>query len=928
VTPSTQIQEMPVLGRASELSDVEQLLRRARDGSGGALVLRGEPGVGKSLLLKAARARADGFAVLSAAGVQAESTLAFGALSALLQPLLAGITELPAAQASALSASVGLSTAEQVERLACYAGVVSLIAGAARAQPVLVLADDLQWFDAGSREALLFAARRLTSDAVACVIAIREGESEDPIVTGLPELRLGGLDEEAGLELVSRGADGVSPGVARRLWSQTAGNPLALLEIPRHLSPEQRAGRSALEQPLPVGQRLEDSFAATAAGLPQDCRQALLVAAASYTGATDTIFDALAALQISPSALEAAEEEGLVSIAGGALAWRHPLVRSAVYYGATAPARRAAHSALAQTGEEARLPDRRAWHLAAAAPAPDEEVAQALEQVAGEAARRGAPATASRAFARAAALSPREQDRARRELAAAEHALSVGRADEALQLLDGARTRTEDPALRVQGERLRARVEILRGDPYAAHDRLVALAETLEDTDRTLAAAVMTDAVVARTMTGPVPAYRATAERAFTLAMPLGGDAEAIAGLALACGQLLSGENAPALELFDRYGAVAEHPQLWRSVPELLGMYACSHAATENFETAERLFNAVVTYTRDRGALRALPYPLSGRALLDLQLGRWPAALAGAEEAVELSREMLGGTMRAGSLAALAQIEAAMGRVEATREHAGESLALCKQLKAGAFETEPALALALLALSLGEHEASAGVWKQVTVDVREWVAEPGWEHIDDVVIEANFRAGRQAQAERELEHLEEKAGRTGRRWAHAVAARCRGLLAPASEIDDHFQDALDWHRGLPLPFDRARTELAYGERLRRARRRSDAREQLERASATFGALGARIWGERAERELAAAGYGGRVPAEQSPWAELTAAETRVAQVIIDGATYDEAASALFVSPRTIETHLRQIYRKLGVRSRSELTRRLASAIAA
>jgi DNA-binding CsgD family transcriptional regulator len=684
----------------------------------------------------------------------------------------------------------------------------------------------------------------------------------------------------------------------------------------------------ALAEPLPVSQRLEDSFAATAAGLPQDCRQALLVAAASYTGATDTIFEALGTLGVSAEALEPAEEEGLVSITGGLLAWRHPLVRSAVYHGATAPARRAAHAALAQAGDEARLPDRRAWHLAAAAPAPDEDVAQALERVGEEAACRGAPATAARAFARAAALSPREIDRARREILAAEHALSVGRAEEAAELLDAARAHTDDPGLRTQRERLQARVEILRGDPYAAHDRLAALADSIAEDNRPLAAAVMTDAVVARTMTGPVPAYRETAERAFALAAPLGGDAQAIAGLALACGQLLSGETAPARELFERYGEVAEHAQLWRSVPELLGMYACSHAATEGFETAERLFNAVVSYTRSRGALRALPYPLSGRALLDLQLGRWPAALAGAEEAVELSREMLGGTMLAGSLAALAQIESAMGRVEATREHASESLALCKQLKAGAFETEPALALALLALSLGDPEASVGVWKQVTVDVREWVAEPGWEHIDDVVIEANLRSGREGQAERELEHLEEKAARSGRRWAQAVAARCRGLLAPASEIDQHFQSALDWHRGLPLPFDRARTELCYGERLRRARRRSDAREQLERASATFRALGATIWAERAERELAAAGYGGHAPAEQSPWAELTAAETRVAQVIIDGATYDEAASALFVSPRTIETHLRQIYRKLGVRSRSELTRRLAVAGAA
>lgn len=465
---------------------------------------------------------------------------------------------------------------------------------------------------------------------------------------------------------------------------------------------------------------------------------------------------------------------------------------------------------------------------------------------------------------------------------------------------------------------------MLRGSPHAAHDRLVAIAEALRDIDRPLAAAAMTEAVLARTMTGPVPAYRATAERAFAMARDVGGEVEAMAAVALGCGLLLSAETAAGLELFERYGAVVEKPEVWQSAPELPGMYACLHASIERFETAERLFTAMVASARDQGAVRALPYPLSGRALLDLELGRWPAALAGAEEAVELSREMVGGAMLASSLAALAQVEAAMGRPEQTRAHAEESLAICKQLNAWAVEPEPVLALASLALSLGDHETAVGVWKRATVDIREWVLEPGWEHLDDVMIEASLRAGRLAQAERELEDLEQKAARTGRTWARAVAARCRGLLAPASEIDQHFQDALQWHHRTPLPFARARTELCYGERLRRARRRIDAREQLGRASATFRGLGATIWAERAERELAAAGYRRNSPAEQSLWADLTAAETRVAQVILEGATYDEAASALFVSPRTIETHLRQIYRKVGVRSRSELSRRLAA----
>jgi DNA-binding CsgD family transcriptional regulator len=912
-----------LLGREPELAGIARLLDEARAGSGGALAIRGDPGVGKSRLLEAAIAAATGFAVLHVTGVQSESDLAFAALATVLHPLLGRIDQLPAGQADSLGAAVGLTSGAPVERLACHAAVVSLLAAAAAERPLLVVADDLQWFDAGSRDAVLFAARRLRSDPVAFVLAIRDGDTDERLVTGLPELELTGLPEAPALALVARTAGDVAPAVARRLWSQTYGNPLALVEIPRNLSSAQRTGRVALDQPLPVGRRLEESFAARAAALPDETRQALLVAATSYTGATDTILAALEVLDLPPDALEAAEEEGLVSIADGALAWRHPLVRSAIYHAAGAPARRAAHAALARAGGESRLPDHRAWHLAAAAAAPAEPVAGELEQVAVEAARRGAPETALRALVQAAALSPGEADRARRELEAAELALAVGRWDEALGLLDGARGRGDDPLPRAQGERIRARVEMLRGSPQAAHDRLAAIAEALCDIDRPVAAAAMTEAVLAQTMTGPVPAYRATAERAYELARGLGGEIEAMAAVALGCGLMLSAETDAGLELFDRYGAVVEKPEVWHSAPELPGMYACLHASIERFDTADRLFDAMVTSARDQGAVRALPYPLSGRALVDLELGRWPAALAGAEEAVELSREMVGGAMLASSLAALAQVEASMGRRRATREHAEESLAICKQLNAWAVEPEPVLALASLALSLGDHEAAVGVWKRTTVDIREWVLEPGWEHLDDVMIEASVRAGRHAQAERELDDLEAKAARTGRTWAHAVAARCRGLLCPASEIDEHFQAALAWHDRAPLPFARARTELCYGERLRRARRRVDAREQLDRAWATLRGLGAAVWAQRAEAELAAAGYSRQSPPEQSAWAELTAAETRVAQVILEGATYDEAASALFVSPRTVETHLRQIYRKVGVRSRSELTRRLA-----
>ena len=290
-----------MVGRSHELAEVSALLERARHGSGAGIVVRGEPGVGKSLLLTAAVAAADGFTVLSAAGVQSESDLAFGALAALLRPLLEGINALPAVQADALRAAVGLSSAVHVEQITCFAAVVSLLAAAARTRPLIVVVDDLQWCDQGSRDAVFFAVRRLQSDPVAFVFGLRDGETVESSFAGLRELALGGLEETAALELVGRVADDVSTAVARRLWAQTAGNPLALTEIPRQLTTEQRSGRIALSEPLPVGLRLEESFAARASALPEGCRRALLVAAASYSGAADTIFDALAIVGLSPA---------------------------------------------------------------------------------------------------------------------------------------------------------------------------------------------------------------------------------------------------------------------------------------------------------------------------------------------------------------------------------------------------------------------------------------------------------------------------------------------------------------------------------------------------------------------------------------------------------------------------------------------------
>jgi DNA-binding CsgD family transcriptional regulator len=354
-------------------------------------------------------------------------------------------------------------------------------------------------------------------------------------------------------------------------------------------------------------------------------------------------------------------------------------------------------------------------------------------------------------------------------------------------------------------------------------------------------------------------------------------------------------------------------------------MYAYCQMSLENFGEAERLLASMIDSARTAGTVRGLTYPLAQRALLELRLGRLASAHSSAEEAVELARAMLEGAMLAYTLAVLARVEAVLGQLEASREHATESIEMSQPMGAQGIEAHALAALATLAVSIPDWDAVIRELERYGPSVLEWLQEPGWMHTDADLIEAHAHAGHREQAEQLLQRLEQRAAASGRTWAHATSARCRGLLAPSAEFDQHFQRAIEWHRQAPLPLERARTELLYGHKLRRSRRRADARIQLTNAAATFHGLGASVWAARAEQELAAAGYGKHSPADASPWGLLTAAETRVAQVIIQGATYQGAAEQLFLSPRTVESHLRQIYRKLGVRSRAELSRALGRA---
>ena len=905
---------------------MSELLASAEARTGGALTVAGEPGIGKSALLSLARSSAArrSFTVLSAVGIESESELPFAGLGTLLRPLAGELVNLSAVQAAALRSALGMEIVAPVEPLAVYYALLELLAASARTRPVLVLVDDAQWLDGASREAVHFLARRVGGEAIAVLTGVRTGEGVDLDWPTVARLDLAGLDERSAAVLLHRARPTIAPAVSERLWAGTSGNPLALLEILPLLTEDQAAGRAPLEEPLPVGRRLERVFARRIGELPRDTQRVLLLAAASHTGAMAVLGPASKGLDLDPEALAPAEAAGFVEVMGGTLAWRHPLLRSAAYHSASPSERRQMHRALADSGGPERSEDHRAWHRAAASLVPDEKIAAELDLVGERATRRGALSTAVRALRQAAGLTPDDERRARRLIGAAEAAIATGRWDEAEAMLKDADARTSDPILRAQAARVLGRAETLREAPGAVHDRLVAVADSISTSAPEPAAAIMTEAVVAHMATGRWDAYFKTAGRALELGRRVGGASEAVPGLVLGAAFIGHARTREGMRLFAEYEGFVWDPALWRDGPEIAGMHAFCSIWIERLDEAERLLDAMIAAARASGAVRALAHPLSVRAYLNFRRGRWQAAFIEARESTAIARDLLNGAMLANNLAHLAHVEAGLGHGADCRRHAAESLEICRTLSLGAVAPHAVHALGLLDLSEGKYGDAIRHIDSLDADTAAGITEPGISQWVPTQIEAHIRADELTVARSKLEIYEHWCHVTDRTLGYATAARCHGLMASKADFADHFEQALGWHLKLDVPFERARTHLCYGERLRRAQRRAAARQHLAAALATFRELGARTWAERADREFhAAAGGRGAARIRRSAWTELTTQEARTAKLIIDGATYAEAAAQLFLSPRTVESHLRHAYAKLGVRSRTELTRLLS-----
>ncbi|MFD7610740.1 AAA family ATPase [Streptomyces sp. NPDC059828] len=909
-----------LLSRAEEQDRLRLLLAAARQGRSGVLVLCGEPGIGKTALLEGAVAEAAEMTVLRATGIEMEAELAFAGLGELIWPVKCLVDRLPAVQARALRTALSLEEGEAPERPTLGAATLTLLTEAAATAPVVVAVDDAHWMDEASAHALLFALRRLQAEGVAVLVTARDGERCLFTEAGLPSLALARLEPAAAAVLVQRVADvpsGSEP--FNRLYRQTAGNPLALLEAASALHAD---GVVQLpETPLPVGPRLTAAYSARLAALPEASRRAATVAAAGYTEEAAVLVEALHALALDNGVLQALEAAKVVHLSGGKVRFAHPLLRSAAYHIATPELRREAHRALAGAldGREGLVDrDQRSWHLAAAATAPDSIAACALAETATRARARGALPAALRAYERAADLAPSPVEQGRYLLAAAEAAQLAGLGDQALVLAEAATNTTEDSAVRAGATGLRSQVLLVRQPPRRVHDRLVDTAVGLEAAQ---AVPLLIAAAGAACMGGAILQAHATANRA--IALTRGGEAAAFhdsASLMQAHTMLLAGERSEAAAVF-----TSCEKFLTTTDPLSIGVEVTSFSAMdlmwlERFPAARTLLERAVGRARKIGASERLAPYLTVLAETQLRTGYWDEAYALASEGASLAAETGQPVLQAYAISTMARIDAARGRTTQCAEHARRFHELLDGRGTELVSPYMETALGLLDLGTGKDSEASARLSDLQQRLRDLgLVEPMVLQHQPDLIEATVAAGDRSAARAALSELQDQVRQAPSTWGHAVSSRCRGLVEGSQ---DAFEEALRHHERLPDPFAKARTELAYGRFLRRAKKRRAARRPLIAARQVFERLRAEPWAALSARELRAAGFGTPAHRGHSPVA-LTEQELQVALLVAKGHTNPEAAAALFLSVKTVEYHLTHIYEKLAIRSRTELASHLA-----
>ena len=904
-----------LLGRQREREALGRLLEAARGGRGGVLVLHGDPGVGKTALLEHAVGAGPDFRVVRAGGVEGEMELAFAALQHLCAPILGLVERLPDPQREALSVAFGLSAGRPPDPFLVGLAVLGLVSEAAEERPLLCLVDDAQWLDGSSARALAFVARRLLADRIAFVFAAREpGDT----LAGFPQVHvepLGHRDARALLESVLPGR--LDDRVVERIVLETRGNPLALLELPRGLSPAQLAGGFGLPASLPLSAGIEESFRRRLAKLPRDARRLLLLAAADPLGDPALVWRAAQRLGIPESAVRAIESEGLLSLGEG-VAFRHPLVRSAVYGAAASDERHEAHRALAEATDPETDPDRRAWHRAQAASVPDEELAGELERSAARAQARGGFAAAAAFLDRAAMLTPAPARRARRALVAAQTKVRAGALDDAVGLLSS----TEAGSL---GELDGARVDLLRAQIsfVATHGSdapamLLAAARRLAPLSRTLACETYLEALSAAMFAGRLAAPGASALDV-ALAVKGGARPADLVGLELwldGLATLFTDGYAAAVPIlrrahsgFDGGDMPADEQIRWKWLATVLSIHMWEDVRWQGISESH------VQIARESGALGELPLALSQRVYVHLFAGELTAAGLLVDE-IRAATEATGSDLAPyGAVGLLA-----------LRGREPETIALIDGSREDVTRRGEGIGLSVLDWAQAVLYNGLGRYEEALVPAR-WVAEhphdlstSNWGMVE--LMEAAVRSGTPELAADARSRLAERAKVSGSEWALGIAARSEALFVEDDLAEALYVEAVERLGRTRIAVDLARAHLLYGEWLRRQRRGVDARTQLRSAHDLFSAFGMEAFAERARIELEATGERVRRPTVD-PLGQLTPQEAQISRLVAQGNTNREIAAQLFISPSTVEYHLHKAFRKLDVKSRTQLAHRIS-----
>lgn len=896
---------------------MQDLMDGVHEGSSGVLVLRGQAGIGKTALLRemAERAASTGMRIAQAAGIQAEMEFDFAGLHQLLLPFAGGLQDLPDPQRAALGTVFGLAANGRAsDRFLVGLATLTLLTDAAEKQPVLCLVDDAQWLDRLSLEVLTFVARRLLADRVGMVFGLRVGEERAEAFSGFPELRVGPLPPEAGKELLETAAGGrVAESISRRVLAEAAGHPLALVELGNELAAGRGVPDTVPGRPLRLSERLESLYLSRVRELPDGAQTLLVLAAAEQLGKPETVWRAAEALGVAPEVAELTEVRRMLSLSPR-VAFSHPLMRAAAYWGAPPGERRRVHAALAAVTDPGADPDRRAWHLAEATEGPDEAVARELEVSADRARGRGGWENEQAFLARAAQLTADPGRQAARRLAAAEAGLVAGDITGADALAGQAAPYLAQPPARARARRVHglclqaqsrtteavrilvdAALEMSTADPRRAHDTMLEAFSAVQ-LDGWFGPESAEVAAAVRRLPRPAAAAPGDGLLEGFAAIDEGRTAEGYALLRAGVRSMAAAYDAPDTTL----------PRLvaWLQSAGLL----FDHSSWADLE------RHWIPALRDRGAVTALIPVLYSLGYNHLRAGR----LSAAETALAEGRALAEG---AGNREYLDGFNACEVLLLALRGNVPGGRALAARLLGEPIQKQwrdvTHSFVAVLEIGAGRYRVALDAALE---------AQALWPLLSpEDAVEAAVRCGHPEIAQAALDDFAPLAAAGGTPWALGVMARCRGLLAGDDPgADDDYQQSIGHLQGTPVVLSVARSHLVYGEWLRRQRRRRAARDQLRAALESFERMGARGFAGRARAELAATGeHAMERTGQDGP--QLTPQETQIARLAAAGAINRDIATQLFLSTATVDYHLRKVYRKLNVTRRASLTRALSDA---